>query len=49
MNLGEWVRDRWTGLWVQVVAGAQPDGYVTVSFPRGPIVAVRRDRLETYS
>jgi hypothetical protein len=46
MELGGWVRDRWTGLWVQVVAGAQPDGYVTVSFPRGAVVAVRTDHLE---
>jgi len=43
---GQWVRDTWTGLWVQVVAGAQQEGYTTIAFPRGPVVAVRTEHLE---
>jgi len=43
---GQWVRDTWTGLWVQVVAGALQEGYTTIAFPRGPVVAVRTEHLE---
>lgn len=46
MTPGQWVFDRWTGIWVQVVAGAQAEGYTTIAFPRGPVVAVRTAHLE---
>jgi hypothetical protein len=49
LQAGDWVRDRWTGIWVEVVAGAQADGYTTVKYPSsGNVVGIRTNHCEVY-
>lgn len=45
---GEWVWDRWTQIWVIVVAGAQADGYTTIQYKGKEVVSVLTDHLERW-
>jgi len=43
---GQYVWDTWTQIWVMVLFGAQPDGYTTIQYKSGNIVAVKTEHLE---
>ena len=45
---GRYVWDTWTQIWVTVVYGAQPDGYTTIKYKSGEVVAVRTSHLENW-